>query len=155
MEQQEEIPEEQSQRDKRVLWVRQEGPHQAGLQIYELQESRSGSQNSNMSTLDCHHCKKNGHRESECCKKHPNKTPAWLQQKNKDSAIAGFAINGETAFMSLSDVISIETVNEDDTQYNHENAANEEDNDKNSEEGLEVEPINWDSNELISEFRKT
>ena len=79
-------------------------------------------------SMDCNHCKKKGYQESKCWRKHPEKTPIWLQKKNKDNEIAGFAIDGETAFMSLSDVILVETVNKEDSQYTHEISDDEEDN---------------------------
>ena len=108
--------------------------------------------NSNRSTVDCQHCKKKGHRESDCWKKYPHKKPAWAQLKNKDSEIAGFAIDRETAFMSISDSIPVETVQEDEFQYNHESTEE----DKKSDESSEVKPsINWDLDKMIPEFWKT
>ena len=80
--------------------------------------------NSNRSTLKCPYCKKPGHQETECWKKHPHKAPSWIQQKNNNE-IAGFAVDGETAFMSLSDVVPVETVNEDNTKKNHKSDDNE------------------------------
>ena len=82
----------------------------------------------NRNSLDCSFCKRKGHQESKCLTKHPEKTPIWLQRKNKDSEIAGFEINGETAFTSVSDSIPMETVQEEEVQYNHENSEDEEDN---------------------------
>ena len=89
--------------------------------------------------MDYQHCKKKGHRESKC----------WEKPKNKDSEIEGFTIDGETAFMSVSDSIPMETVQEEEVKYNQEITKEDKDKDKNSGKSSEVEPsIDWDSGTL-------
>lgn len=117
-----------------------------------IRKKTTGRNTGNRSTLECPYCKKKGHKESDYWKKHPHKTPAWAQRKNKDSEIAGFAIDREISFMSVSDTIPVATVNEDEVQYGHESTKE----DENSEESSEVGPsINWDLAKSIPEFQKT
>ena len=101
MEQQQEVPEEQSCCDRKghiKCNCRSTGNKEAGLA---------------RRTEKCSHCNKPGHQESECWKKDPEKTPDWLKKKTKDREIAGIAIDGETAFISVFATIPVETVQED------------------------------------------
>ena len=62
-----------------------------------------------------------GHKESECWKKHPEQIPSWVRDK-ADSELARLAIDGMTAFMSVTYDALVETVKEEDNIGNtHEN----------------------------------
>ena len=128
----------------------------------------------------CSHCDKPGHQEADCWKKHPEKTPDWIKQKNKE--MAGMMLDGETAFISISGSIPVETVQEEETiNTNESDSENEDsdsepddgdsmpklvaksgdndessiDSDEDPEEPEDQDDINWDPEEAIPEFRET
>ena len=121
----------------------------------------------------CSHCGKTGHQEAECWKKHPEKTPDWLKKKTRE--MAGIALDGETAFISISDSIPVETVQEEEIKSVNKN---ESDSDSDSEDGDSMpglkarnddessidsnedpedpeDDIDWNPEEPIPEFRET
>jgi hypothetical protein len=60
------------------------------------------------SSLQCGHCGKKGHNDGDCWKKHPDKKPKWLKNKedNNDSdsdEVAGIVVDGELTFAVIND----------------------------------------------------
>ena len=51
--------------------------------------------------------------------------PSWIKDKTNNE-IVGYAIDAETAFMSLLDDVPVETVNKDIAQNDHENLDDDE-----------------------------
>ena len=93
-------------------------------------DCRSGGQQKKLHTSQpgskpCSYCHKKGHSVVSCWKKNPKMVPEWHQKSNQE--IAGIALEGETAFMSIQASIPVETINEDKSLHEQEDSDSDDD----------------------------